>query len=137
MEGKEEFANRLGENIKRFREARNLTLQELADKVGISVSYLNRLENSERKSPSLSLLVKLREIFDITVDSLLFDDDRVKDNGVKDILQDMGLSTKEAAKLEEIINFIILIDWSKQEERIDRMFDLSLKIDNFKKVKLD
>ena len=75
MEGKEDFVNRLGENIKRFREARNLTLQELADKVGISASYLNRLENYERNNPHIYLLINLSKALNITLDSLILGKD--------------------------------------------------------------
>lgn len=38
---------------------------------------------------------------------------------------------------EIIIEFIILLDWSKEEQRIEMMFDLSLMIGKFKSVKED
>ena len=34
--------------IKEFRESRGMTLEELAEKVGLSASYVQRLENGER-----------------------------------------------------------------------------------------
>lgn len=50
----------VGKNIKLFRINANLKQKELAEKVGIRVSYLSSIEN-EKKEPSLSLLKKISE----------------------------------------------------------------------------
>ena len=48
----------------------------------------------------------------------------------------MCYTKKISEKREEIIiEFIILLDWSKEEQRIEMMFDLSLMIGKFKSVK--
>jgi transcriptional regulator with XRE-family HTH domain len=42
-------ATRVGETIRALREARGLTLDELANAVGISRPYLNNIERGERR----------------------------------------------------------------------------------------
>jgi len=50
----------VGENIKKLRKERKLTQQQLADKIGISRSYLGDIEK-DRKSPSTKTLSTLAE----------------------------------------------------------------------------
>lgn len=48
----------------------------------------------------------------------------------------LGLSEHETEILVNIVKYIISIDWSKQEERLERIIDLSLLIDKFKKSEI-
>lgn len=90
------FKNNFGKNIKKLREAQGLSLQQLADITGISISYLNRLEQGKRKSPPIHLVMKLADILNVTIDSLLFGTDRKNDKELADIMNEIGLSNKEA-----------------------------------------
>jgi len=47
--------NKIGNQLKALRKAKNLTTQELADKVSISQSYLSRFENG-RANPDIEML---------------------------------------------------------------------------------
>lgn len=50
---------------KKFFEARNrknLTQKELAEKLGVSRSYIAKLESGERCNPSTSLMRKIKEV---------------------------------------------------------------------------
>ena len=49
--------------IRRYRDAAGLSQQELADRVGISKSYISSLELGYR-APSLNLLVKIAQTLD-------------------------------------------------------------------------
>lgn len=60
----------LAENIRRFRKARGLTQQQLADALGVTVGAVYKWE-ADLSSPDLSLLVELADLFDTSVDVLL------------------------------------------------------------------
>ena len=59
-------------NIRKYREALNLTQQELADKVGCSRQYINELENDGVRNISTKLLCSLATALNVEVDDLLF-----------------------------------------------------------------
>jgi transcriptional regulator with XRE-family HTH domain len=65
---------RLGEKIRTLRERRGLTTRQLAELLEInSHSHIVQLESGKHK-PSLDILVKLMQIFDVGCDQLLNDD---------------------------------------------------------------
>lgn len=64
----------LGERIRELRQARQLTLRELAAKVGVGFTYISKIENhklEEGHSPSEKLIHKLAEELDGDEDELL------------------------------------------------------------------
>lgn len=60
----------LGQRIARLRKSKGLTQEELGDKVGISSQAVSKWE-TDASVPDIMLLVKIANIFDITVDELL------------------------------------------------------------------
>ena len=59
-----------------------ISQKELAEKIGISKAYLNLIEN-DKKQPSIELLTKIAELYDIPVQMLIFlslSEDDVKEN---------------------------------------------------------
>lgn len=69
-----DFYKLLGENIKRYRKVKGLTQQELADKLGISLNFMGKIEVAFSK-PSLDTLIKIAEGLNISVSDLCrFDD---------------------------------------------------------------
>ena len=52
--------------IKEFRANKNLTQKQLADKVGISRSFLSELENG-KYDISLNLLIKIGEVLEVDI----------------------------------------------------------------------
>lgn len=60
----------IGQFIKRLREENNITQKELASKVYVSRQSVSKWENGI-SLPNLDILLKLGEIFDITVDEIL------------------------------------------------------------------
>lgn len=59
----------VGNNIKKFRKRNNMSLRELADKLGISHTSIAKYENNEMM-PSSATLIKLSKIFNIKVAEL-------------------------------------------------------------------
>lgn len=65
--------NNVGKKILEVRTRRNLTQEELAEKVGSVPSYISNIER-KNKCPSLSLLRKIVKELDTSYDYLLMDD---------------------------------------------------------------
>lgn len=64
---------RFGEKLRILRKRRGLTLQELARELGItSHSYISAIEFG-KKQPSVTLVLKVAELFDVSTDQLLKD----------------------------------------------------------------
>jgi transcriptional regulator with XRE-family HTH domain len=66
----------VGQRIRRLREQRGWTQQELADKVGVRYETINRLENQHSEEPRLSVARHLAKVFGVTLDYLggMYDD---------------------------------------------------------------
>ena len=61
--------------LRAWRECRELTLESLADKVGVTKGHLSRIEN-RRKQGSLELFRRIFVVLNVTIDDLL---DRTED----------------------------------------------------------
>ncbi|OGP25122.1 MAG: hypothetical protein A2X99_10770 [Deltaproteobacteria bacterium GWB2_55_19] len=62
----------LGARLKRMRSLRGLGLRETANKVGISATYLSRIENNaETSPPSEEKILKLAEVLNDNFDDLM------------------------------------------------------------------
>lgn len=61
---------RVGDRIRRFRELRGLSLQQLAERTGFSAALVSQIEN-RMMSPSLGTLVKIANAFDTTVSAFI------------------------------------------------------------------
>jgi transcriptional regulator with XRE-family HTH domain len=65
---------RFGEKVRTLRERRGLTVRQLAPLLGIkSHSHIVQIESGKYK-PSLDVLLKLMEVFEVGCDQLLNDD---------------------------------------------------------------
>jgi transcriptional regulator with XRE-family HTH domain len=70
------MASILGGKIKRHREALGLKLEELADRIGSTKSYVWELENKEGVRPSAEKVFRLAEALDVTAEYLMDDAQR-------------------------------------------------------------
>ncbi len=60
----------LGDNIRRLRRARDLTQEQLADRLGVTYQSVSRWENSTAY-PDIELLPAISDVFSVSVDELL------------------------------------------------------------------
>lgn len=61
----------IGKNIYEFRKKRGFTLSELAEKAGVSKSYLSNIERSINQNPSIQVLEKLALVLEVDLKTLL------------------------------------------------------------------
>jgi predicted transcriptional regulator/transcriptional regulator with XRE-family HTH domain len=66
---------RFGAKVRALRRREGLSQVQLADKIGISPSYLNLIENNRRPLPA-NLLIKLAQLFSVDVHSFAADEDQ-------------------------------------------------------------
>lgn len=69
-----EDAPRLGGKVRALRRRENLNQVQLAERLGISASYLNLIESNKRPFPA-ALLIKLAQLFKVDLHSFASDDD--------------------------------------------------------------
>lgn len=138
-------SNNLGATIKYWRQRKNLSLQELYERTGVSNSYISRLERGDRKAPSIPILSTIADGLGIPLSLLL--DVSTTENTVdeapllvelilyNDCKRDADhlLSKVEKESLIQVIEFILEMSWN-EDNRIKQLFDLSELIDDFKEV---
>src|SRR5215831_8859170 len=78
---------RIGRTVRRLRTERNLSQQALANRLGISASYLNLIEHDQR-SISGTLLIKLAETFQLDLAALSGSQERNLEVGLREALSD-------------------------------------------------
>jgi len=92
----------IGQAIKKAREARGMTREELSGIIGYAPRHIQSIEN-EGQYPSIELFIQLITMFDVSVDEYIFPDNEVKKSSVRrrldaelDKLNDKELSIVEA-----------------------------------------
>ena len=84
----------IGQRIRSIRLSRNLTQRELADRVGLNVTYLSRIENDRLDSdqtPRESTLQKIANALETDADELLLLANRIPGSYRSRILAKSGL----------------------------------------------
>jgi transcriptional regulator with XRE-family HTH domain len=61
----------LAQNIKRYRAAKKLSQEQLAQKAGITYSTLAKLESGANKNPTVKTLQHIARVLGVTLDELM------------------------------------------------------------------
>lgn len=102
----------LGERIKALRTEKSWSQSELADKIDADGRQISRYENGHI-TPSVEVLVRLAECFDVSIDYLLVDDAprrplRVEDQGFIERLEGVQyLSDEDKTSLLHILDALL------------------------------
>ena len=88
----------LGKNIRRMRRDKGWTQAELAERAGIKINHVSKLEQDDT-DPKLSTLYKLMQAFSCSPDSLLMDLARVTTDAVLKHTLERATALPEPAKL--------------------------------------
>ena len=107
----------IGMRIAGFRKLRNLTQEELAEKLNISKSYLSHIESaSANKNISLPMLIRVSKVLDVEL-ALLTDIDGIYKSDLKNFWSDMKETFEEIKKLNDDMDKIL-----EQFEKADKIF---------------
>ncbi len=95
----------IGQAIKKAREARGMTREELSGIIGYAPRHIQAIEN-EGKYPSIELFIQLIQMFDVSVDEYIFPDKEVKKSSVRRRLDAQldKLDDKELSVIEATVN---------------------------------
>lgn len=103
---KEDLMKKIGNNVRKYRMARNLTQEQLSVLVGKNPSAITRIEGGQRMM-SVSLLYAISSALGVSVDSLLIEnkDRSVYEQNILKLLSDQ--SVQSLSHLEKVIEVII------------------------------
>ena len=95
----------IGQAIKKAREAKKVTREQLAEIVDYSARHIQSVEN-EGQHPSFELFIQLITMFDVSVDEYIFPNKEVKKSSVRRRLdaQLNKLDDKELSVIEATVN---------------------------------
>lgn len=95
----------IGQAIKKAREARGMTREQLSGIIGYAPRRIQSIEN-EGKYPSIELFIQLIQMFDVSVDEYIFPDKEVKKSSVRRRLDAQldKLDDKELSVIEATVN---------------------------------
>jgi transcriptional regulator with XRE-family HTH domain len=94
--------------IKELRLAKSLSQEELAKKLGVTTATIGMIETDKRK-PSISLLEKMSQLFEVSTDYIIDNKEQQKDNKVISALLSAGIDAEKMNK-DEIDK---MIDYAK------------------------
>ena len=102
-----------GTRIRELRQAKNLTLRDLAKKVKVTFTYVSKIENrklSFGEFPSNDLILKLARALDTDSDELLLLAEKIPDAIRKRVLQRPDafrrIATLDDMRLNEVLAFL-------------------------------
>jgi transcriptional regulator with XRE-family HTH domain len=142
-EGGLTVSDNFGIMLKHYRKIKNLSLKELENLCGVSASYINRLERGERRSPSISVILRLAGVLDIP-SSVLLAAINIKEPQASEkitlsellikhefLLNGEELSREAKEKLLKIVEHIAQCQWNS-DTKVRDIFVLAELIDQFK-----
>jgi transcriptional regulator with XRE-family HTH domain len=65
------MASAFGARLRRLREAKNLTLQQVADAVGCTKAYIWELEMKDGQRPSAERIQKIAQVLGVTMEDVM------------------------------------------------------------------
>ena len=95
----------IGQAIKKAREARGMTREQLSGIIGYAPRHIQAIEN-EGKYPSIELFIQLIQMFDVSVDEYIFPNKEVKKSSVRRRLDAQldNFDDKELSVIEATVN---------------------------------
>lgn len=102
----------LATTLRTLRAERKLTLQEVADKLGVSKPHVWELEKGKSKNPSAETLVKLSDLFRVPIDTLLNNNvdssESLEATALLRSVNSAGLSKEEFAIVQQAVDVALL-----------------------------
>ena len=102
------MASTLGARLRRLREAKKLTLQQVADAVGCTKAYIWELEMKEGQRPSAERIHLLAKVLGVTMEDLMNEsNEQVPQASVEDVAffrQYAGMTEEEKQRYQQASN---------------------------------
>lgn len=97
----------IGQRIRKFRKAYNLSQEQLAEKVGISATHMSHIETGNTKL-SLPVFVDIAKVLSVRTDELLYDVPQISKSPVKEELIEIlnSCSTEDMYILTDVIKAV-------------------------------
>ena len=99
------MASTLGARLRRLREAKKLTLQQVADAVGCTKAYIWELEMKEGQRPSAERINLLAKVLGVTMEDLMNEtNEQVPQASVEDVAffrQYAGMTEEEKQRYQQ------------------------------------
>ncbi|MGF7012129.1 transcriptional regulator with XRE-family HTH domain [Lachnospiraceae bacterium PF1-22] len=83
----------IGQRIRKYRKAYNLSQEQLADKIQISTTHMSHIETGNTKL-SLAVFVKIADALSVQTDALIYDAPQVNRTAMTDEISDILNSCK-------------------------------------------
>lgn len=103
-----------GKNIKFIRKSKNIGLNELSRLSGVNASYISALERDEKKNPSVTILEKLANALEVSIDEIMKADnitysklDKFNKNSQQIKKETVLSETREFKTAEDAMQFIL------------------------------
>lgn len=96
----------LSDNLKRIREQRELSQKELAERSGVSIGQISKLEIGSQKNPQLETVVAIATALGVSMEELVFGTEGP--NGMKYMLNAIEtLSESRQSTIKELISAFV------------------------------
>ncbi len=109
----------IGQRIRKFRRANHLSQEQLAEKVGISVTHMSHIETGNTKL-SLPVFVDIAKVLSVRTDELLYDNPHINKTVMTDEIIDLlnSCSLHDMYILTDIIRAVkISLDKNKDKNK--------------------
>ena len=93
----------IGQNIRKFRKAKRMSQESLAERIGISTTHMSHIETGNTKL-SLPVLIELSQILEVSTDSIIFGDSGRDAEQIAELLE--SSSTKQQRIISEVVSAV-------------------------------
>lgn len=97
----------IGQNIRKFRKAKRMSQESLAEQIGISTTHMSHIETGNTKL-SLPVLIELSQILEVSTDSIIFGDSgrdaELTGRQIAELLE--SSSTKQQRIISEVVSAV-------------------------------
>lgn len=105
----------IGKRIQQLRKSKGLSLTELAERAGVAKSYLSNVERNIQSNPSIQFLEKITDVLNVSVESLIYDENTNDDALDKQWLELVVEAMNSGVSKEEFKEFLDYQKWKKEK----------------------
>lgn len=105
----------IGDNIKRIRETRKLSQQDLADKSEVSKAQISRLESGSQNNPQILTLLSLATALGVTLEEIVYGSESEASSYLSEAIK--NLPEEEQRAIKKMIKVWIITTQSELWEK--------------------